>query len=77
MKRFYLHPGIVTSIYDGQRHLISAQQLMELYHLKPSECCWDGKDMATERYRLINLYPLEDGHYSEEKLLKIIENANK
>jgi hypothetical protein len=72
MIKYYLHPGMVTSIHDGEEHLISEKKLMELYHLDPRECCWDGRCMAKRQYSLINLYPLKDGLYTEEKILQIL-----
>jgi len=74
MIKYYLHPGMVTSIHDGQRNLIDQHKLMELYHLDNKECHWDGKGIFfdTPIRQLVDLYPLEDGLYAEEKILQIL-----
>ncbi len=36
--KYVICPGYVTSKNDGQRHYISAKQLMRLYGVNPLEC---------------------------------------
>ena len=37
-KRYLICPGFVTSRFDGDKHYISAKQLMCLYNVYPEEC---------------------------------------
>lgn len=66
--KYAVYPGQVTSRNDGDRHVISAGKLMELYGVCPSECivmqskekepCPHGRTAG-----LTPLFPRYDGHY--------------
>lgn len=66
MIRFCLHPGPVTSVNDGDTHIISAPQLSQLYGVSLSECLVvrgpNGMN-GREEYltRLLHLYPSKQG----------------
>lgn len=74
--KYALHPGMVTSKRDGDRHFIDAHQLARLYGVRPSECVvvpWNveqGRERQhqlllerIERMDLIHLHPRYDGNY--------------
>jgi len=65
-KKYIIHPGWVYSITDGERHYITAYQLMNLYHVQPSECIIDRDEQSTIglRGKFIHLHPRGDGDYS-------------
>lgn len=65
MLKYAVYPGYVISKNDGDRHYISAQQLMRLYKVDPRECIvvreqkiWFGIQ------DLILLKPRYDGEYT-------------
>lgn len=67
VKKYLIYPGYVTSRNDGERHYISAGQLIRLYRVDPAECIiYDGR---AEKLRginvvdLINLFPVNSGVY--------------
>lgn len=65
MKKYLICPGYVISKNDGDRHYISAHQLMRLYKVKPSECVISN-DPDVPTSLLANLLPLRpryDGDY--------------
>lgn len=63
-KKYALHPGWITSKFDGEEHYIGISKLADLYELRPGEYhvwqephdirCWDD---------YIHLYPSYDGNY--------------
>lgn len=71
MLKYIVYPGFVISD-DGDRHYISASQLMDLYNVNPNECrvlIW-RRGVANTRGRnkedlknLISPYPRRDGKY--------------
>ena len=74
MKRYLVMPGYVTSRTDGDRHYISAIQLIQLYGVDHNDCEWhDGpkpwwphsfyKRMEEHINEMILLVPRYDGNY--------------
>jgi len=69
--KYAIWPGYVISKTDGDRHFISAPQLMRLYGVAPHECIvihdWpEGYAGRREAYdKLIVLSPRSDGNYRE------------
>jgi len=62
--RFVVYPGPVTSATDGQRHMITAAELMGLYKVNPRECIVHNDEGPPQREEgLIALYPKYDGDY--------------
>lgn len=65
---YILHPGWVSSRYDGDRHYITAARLADLYGLKMQQCAvapdsekgWQG---WVEPENAIHLRPRNDGNY--------------
>lgn len=71
MKKYLIVPGNVTSENDGQRHFVSATQLMLLYKVKLSECVvlsgrleYGFKRLSGTHQDLTVLMPRRDGNYS-------------
>ena len=65
-KKYVLCPGDVVSKKDGERHFISAAQLLDLYHVSLKDCfvCSDEKDLrGLCTSGMIFLYPRYDGNY--------------
>lgn len=64
-KKYLILPGFVKSRNDGQRHFISAGQLMRLYKVHPSECIVWTQEGAAEGYpeHLRRLAPRYSGDY--------------
>lgn len=66
--KYVVWPGYVTSRSDGDRHYISASQLMCLYDVHSSECIIvhgpeDYYKLRGINRALINLVPRPDGNY--------------
>jgi hypothetical protein len=76
-RRFLVIPGRVHSIYDGDVHHVSAEELMRLYKVRRCECVvatpMDTMDprrldkLVTEG-GLLPLRPRRDGHYDLKNL---------
>jgi hypothetical protein len=66
MVKYVVYPGYVKSKTDGQRHWVSYQQLIALYHVDPKECI-NGSRPNTFVDRYIPLYPRYDGNYEIPK----------
>jgi hypothetical protein len=67
MIRFAVYPGRVLSAHDGDRHFISAPQLIRLYGVDPRECVifhGDDRDRGKSAEGLIRLSPSRSGDYS-------------
>lgn len=71
MKKYLIVPGNVVSKSDGQRHFVSAVQLMLLYKVKLSECIvlsgrieYGFKRLTGTYQDLMVLTPRSDGNYS-------------
>lgn len=65
MQRWYvLHPGLVTSENDGQRHWVSAHELVRLYRL-PGNRCYVYSRGAVYSDDAIHLHPRHSGDYAE------------
>jgi len=67
--KYAVFPGLVQSSYDGQIHQISAEALMRLYKVNPSDCFIVTKQakMTVEKSwldSLIHLHPRFDGDYT-------------
>jgi len=69
IKKYICYGAPVTSINDGQEHMISARKVAELYKVDPTECYfvnWDegifhgGKSEDS----LIGLWPRRNGDYN-------------
>lgn len=70
MIRYIVRPGYVISQTDGDRHYISASQLMHLYGVQTRECVIlrgpeDRYKLRGLKHDLINLFPRFDGKYNE------------
>jgi hypothetical protein len=68
--KFLVCPGWVTSKNDGDRHWITAHQLMQLYMVRPEQCLIQGEaaelHIIGRRFdteHLIPLRPSYHGHY--------------
>lgn len=74
VQRYLVHPGLIQSRTDGDRHFVSARQLMKLYAVHPAACliCRDCHRLGGENFRdcrfrdgyAIDLIPKFDGDYS-------------
>lgn len=77
-KKYVLHSGYINSRNDGDRHLITAKQLLSLYGLKKDQCLLVNKpieemhpaekqsyEYTVANYRLILLFPEFCGNYKE------------
>ncbi len=62
--RYILHPGVVTSTNDGDRHPVSAVQLATLYGVKLEDCLIFALRMYREQEGDIHLFPRTDGNYT-------------
>lgn len=76
-KTVVLHPGIVPSKRDGQRHYIGADQLMDLYELRPAdhvivashtETLMSHSELADDP-NVIHLWPRYNGDYGRPRSL--------
>lgn len=70
MIKYIVHPGYVTSRSDGDKHYISAGQLMKLYAVKLSECIIITSESDKYKLRglnrdLVSLFPREGGNYKK------------
>lgn len=72
--RIMLHPDVVYSKNDGDRHFISASQLKYLWGVLPSDIVvvYDHKNPLHDDYHLnkyspdvIHLGPMRDGNYRD------------
>lgn len=67
-KKYLVIGGEVISRHDGQRHYVSAQQLVRLYGLNPSQCILveevDPSRAYGYRKGMVRLYPRYDGDYT-------------
>lgn len=64
-KKWIIAPGWVTSRSDGQRHKISAAQLIRLYGVRREDCViFEGRGVPPEYSRLPWLAPRYDGNYT-------------
>uniref|UniRef100_A0A6M3LH95 Uncharacterized protein n=1 Tax=viral metagenome TaxID=1070528 RepID=A0A6M3LH95_9ZZZZ len=68
MKKYIVYPGFVTSRNDGDRHYVSASQLIHLHKVQNSECIIvrgrrDYYKLHGINRELINLIPRSDGNY--------------
>lgn len=68
--KYEVFPGHVTSRSDGDRHYISASQLIHLYCVDPLECrvfngCPGGRSGGRSGGSLISLFPRRDGEYPD------------
>ncbi len=73
MKKYVLHPGIVISRSDGDKHFISAAKLCELYKVRWEDCIvakpnWERGFTPEFRSGLVNLAPDSTGVYELNKL---------
>lgn len=68
-KKYALHPGFVTSRFDGEQHYIGIRQLVHLYGLSQSEyVVWDDRGSLGRREEdYIHLYPSYEGNYERPK----------
>lgn len=61
-KKYAILPGYVFSRSDGDRHFITAKQLIQLYGVNPAECIEVGEGVDWTGF--IPLSPRDDGDYS-------------
>ena len=73
MKKYILHPGMITSETDGDEHYINALQLSELYGVNIRDCYVDRPDcgdlLGVDRKNLIELFP--QYHYEDYQKVKV------
>lgn len=63
--KYAVYPGMITSITDGDRHYITARQLIRLYGVDEKECfIVKHDDGAGIPPNLIALKPRYDGNYT-------------
>lgn len=67
-KKYLVLGGGVISSTDGQRHYISAHQLMRLYGVRPNECLLVDENRpemlaGIDRSKYTVLRPRSDGNY--------------
>ena len=69
--KYVVCPGYIRSKTDGDRHFITASQLIHLYGVDPTECIVRRHDMSEHEERLfrapedaIHLYPRYNGDYT-------------
>ena len=69
-RKYILHPGIIVSRNDAQRHRIGAGKLAELYRVPISEClvcahCQGRQMLPCENGRsgYTDLFPRSSGNY--------------
>ncbi len=70
MKKYVILPGHVTSRSDGDRHYISATQLINLYRVGHEDCAVVNSRVQAEsfiRQGYVLLEPRHDGNYSLPK----------
>ena len=67
---YIVHPGIVRSQSDGDRHYIGYSDLIRLYHL-PYSCTFVEDDIGVTVVgkKAIHLYPDPSGEYDIEKVI--------
>ena len=70
MKKYIVRPGYVFSRSDGDRHYVSAGQLMNLHGVCISECIIIRSSQDHYKLRhinrdLIDLFPRADGQYTK------------
>ena len=65
MMKFAVHPGEVVSAHDGQRHYISAGELVRLYELRGDEyVVWrEPNSRGLNWGDFLHLYPSPSGRY--------------
>jgi hypothetical protein len=63
-KKYVITPGSVFSRIDGQRHYITAPQLMRLYGVTQDECVIVNPMFEKPPEGLIVLAPRYDGQYT-------------
>lgn len=68
--KYFVHPGRVKSLSDGDVHWITGEQLISLYNVDPRECKIilkpddeRGYDVASFKH----LYPRMDGNYGSNR----------
>lgn len=68
IKKYLVIGDYVISKSDGQRHYVTAKELVKLYGVKPSECelfeTREPRDPRKVNTNLIVLKPLYNGDYS-------------
>ncbi len=73
MEQLLICPGYIFSKYDGARHYISAEQLIQLYRIDTrihqtatlSDGVVDGYWKEIHYVSWTKVYPLHDGNYEE------------
>ncbi len=66
--RFMIVPGWIFSRTDGDKHWVSADELMRLHRIHPGECVIFNEDIDVFRNHadpLITLSPSSDGKYKD------------
>jgi hypothetical protein len=73
VKKYLVIPDYVKSKNDGQKHYITAKELIRLYGVNPKECVIYDPSKRQHTSNLIPLGPLFSGKYEEyiEKLRKV------
>jgi hypothetical protein len=66
VKKYLVIPDYVKSQHDGQKHYITAKELIRLYGVNPKECMIYDPSKRQMTAGLVMLFPLEDGKYKEK-----------
>lgn len=67
MTRYVLHPGWVTSKFDGDRHFIEGPTLARLYGVNILDCVFIDELQYREQEGDIHLFPQYSGDYTLPK----------
>lgn len=62
-KKYLVIAEYVRSVNDSDFHMVTAQQLMVLYGVSPSECVISTDRHGLNTHNLIPLRPRMDGNY--------------
>jgi len=67
---YAIHPGWITSLYDGDRHYIGVGSLVRLYELRTGEWIPWHNNKGRDPNKYIHLYPRPDGNYGRPEDVK-------
>lgn len=79
---FYVYPGLVMSVNDGDHHYVDAPKLLTLWGIDAgvwkvmctNSATWDrgfNEDDRPKRKLIVDLYPDPTGEYDLEKILQL------
>lgn len=62
--KYIVHPGVVTSRTDGQRHFVSFNQLVSLYGVDVENCIFASDKTHKISADDVHLWPKYNGDYT-------------